>query len=78
MHQIISRDKCILASNVTLLFFICILLHLPLLVQLLHNVLRHKYGVTTHLKLLQIRNVDLTIKFFYVMQYPYCEIVLAM
>ena len=79
-------------SHVTLLIFLCILygavhscylhacmlLHLQMLVQLVHNVLRHKYGVTTHFKLLHVRNADLAIKVFVVMQYLCCKIVVAM
>ena len=53
-------------GHVTLLFFLCIMLHLPMLLQLLQNVLRHKYGVAIHLKLLDIRNIDIAIKIFHV------------
>ncbi|TKW14747.1 hypothetical protein SEVIR_5G186450v4 [Setaria viridis] len=48
-----------------------------MLLQLLQNVLRHKYGVAIHLKFLDIRNIDLAIKFFHVIHYPCCEIVVA-
>ena len=64
-------------GHVTLLFFLYIMFLLPMLLQLLQNVLRHKYGVAIHLKLLDIRNIDLAIKFFHVIHYPCCEIVVA-